>query len=240
MLHQWELIKDICHKYRALIIVSAISVLLIVSILFLIFNAHSNENEFKQTDENKLIGTNTHMPSLLKEDNGTSLNNKTNQRQNNTKHATIYVDIKGAVKHPNIYKMASDDRMKQLLDKAVVSVNADLSNINLSEKLVDQKMVYIPEKGEDLNTQNDKKTSHNVNYATHLVEASKNSNDAAININTATESQLISIPGIGQTKAKSIIEYREQNGDFKSLDQLKEINGIGAKTVEKLSSYLSI
>src|SRR5690625_707466 len=90
------------------------------------------------------------------------------------------------------------------LFRAVVSVNADLSNINLSEKLVDQKMVYIPEKGEDLNTQNDKKTSHNVNYATHLVEASKNSNDAAININTATESQLISIPGIGQTKAKSI------------------------------------
>lgn len=63
---------------------------------------------------------------------------------------------------------------------------------------------------------------------------------ATVNLNTATESELTSMPGIGKVKTKAIIEYREQNGNFKSIDQLKEINGFGTKTIEKLSSHLTI
>ncbi|MDK9865456.1 helix-hairpin-helix domain-containing protein [Staphylococcus equorum] len=60
------------------------------------------------------------------------------------------------------------------------------------------------------------------------------------NINSATEEELLTVPGIGPSKAKSIIEYREQNGAFESIEQLTEVKGIGAKTLEKLGSYFTI
>lgn len=65
-------------------------------------------------------------------------------------------------------------------------------------------------------------------------------NSEQININDATESQLLTINGIGPTKAKAIIEYRQQHGPFESVEQLKDVNGIGAKILEKIGSKLTI
>ena len=87
-------------------------------------------------------------------------------------------------------------------------------------------MIYVPEKGEQTNNPLNKNKT-----VTNLSE-NKDADVAKVNINTATESELTTIPGIGKVKAKSIIEYREQNGNFKSIDELKEINGFGAKTIE--------
>src|SRR5699024_12062791 len=122
--------------------------------------------------------------------------------------------------------------------KVIYSENAYLTKINLSEQLIDQKMIYIPEKGEQthLQAQNQLNKSET---ATNFSEK-KDVDGATVNLNTATESELTSIPGIGKVKAKAIIEYREQNGNFQSIDQLKEINGFGTKTIEKLSSHLTI
>lgn len=64
--------------------------------------------------------------------------------------------------------------------------------------------------------------------------------DKQVNINTATESDLQSIPGIGPSKAKSIIEYRDTNGAFDSVEKIKEVNGIGEKTFDKLKDYLTV
>lgn len=63
---------------------------------------------------------------------------------------------------------------------------------------------------------------------------------AAVNINTATQEELASLPHIGPTKAKAIVEYRKANGGFKALDELKKIKGIGDKTFEKLKPQLSL
>lgn len=63
---------------------------------------------------------------------------------------------------------------------------------------------------------------------------------AAININTATQQQLESLNGIGPVKAKAIIDYRSKNGAFKSVDDLKNVSGIGEKTLEKLKKDISI
>src|SRR5699024_12491973 len=113
--------------------------------------------------------------------------------------------------------MSSNDRIKQLMDKAIATERADLTNINLSERLIDQQMIYVPEKGEQTNNPlNKNKTDTNLSE-------NKDADVAKVNINTATESELTTIPGIGKDKAKSIIEYREQNGNYKSIDELKEI-----------------
>ena len=63
---------------------------------------------------------------------------------------------------------------------------------------------------------------------------------AAVNLNTATQAELESLKGIGPAKAKSIIEYREQNGAFQSIDDLKKVKGFGDKNVEKLKNDLSV
>lgn len=74
---------------------------------------------------------------------------------------------------------------------------------------------------------------------TNEVQINMNNELKKININKADEKQLEKLPGIGPTKAKRIIEYREKNGKFKSLDELLNVNGIGPKTLEKIKNYLA-
>jgi len=63
---------------------------------------------------------------------------------------------------------------------------------------------------------------------------------AAVNLNTATKDELVSLPGIGPAKAQAIIDYRTQHGGFKSVDELKDVKGIGAKRFEKLKAELTV
>ncbi|PCF35771.1 competence protein ComEA [Staphylococcus delphini] len=146
----------------------------------------------------------------------------------------IIVDIKGAVKKPNTYEMQSDDRMKQLLDKAEPLKTADLSRVNLAEKLTDQKMIYIPSQGEAAST--------NASHASQQdhTSAPSTSQNISVNLNTADEKELTQIPGIGPSKAQTIIKHREENGPFQSVENLKDVKGIGEKTFEKLKDYLTV
>lgn len=147
----------------------------------------------------------------------------------------IVVDIKGAVKKPSTYEMKSDDRMKQLLDRAEPLNTADLSRINLAEKLTDQKMIYIPTKSET-----EKSSTSHTSQQNNTTTSTTASNNISVNLNTADEKELTQIPGIGPSKAQTIIKYREENGPFSSVENLKDVKGIGEKTFEKLKVYLTV
>ncbi|MDW3852090.1 helix-hairpin-helix domain-containing protein [Staphylococcus saprophyticus] len=137
--------------------------------------------------------------------------------------------------------MKDTDRVKQLVDKAILLKDADLSSVNLAEKLQDQKVIYIPKIGDK--DQKDINMNHFALKNNHTEDSKKGNstiNSEQININDATESQLLTINGIGPTKAKAIIEYRQQHGPFESVEQLKDVKGIGAKTLEKIGSKLTI
>lgn len=154
-------------------------------------------------------------------------------QKDNTKETKIFIDIKGAVKHPNVYEMASSNRVIDALNKAEVLKDADLSQLNLSEKLVDQKLIYVPKKGENsmkINSQQSTLNSSDV----------KTNTNQPLNLNSATEEQLKNIPGIGPSKAKEILNYREQNHGFNSIDDLMKIKGFGKKTFEKLKEHFTI
>lgn len=127
------------------------------------------------------------------------------------------------------------------MDKAILLKDADLSSVNLAEKLQDQKVIYIPKIGDK--DQKDINMNHFALKNNHTEDSKKGNstiNSEQININDATESQLLTINGIGPTKAKAIIEYRQQHGPFESVEQLKDVKGIGAKTLEKIGSKLTI
>ncbi|WP_436859868.1 helix-hairpin-helix domain-containing protein [Staphylococcus caeli] len=232
MFIEWDKWKEIVFKYKGICICSAL-ILLSICLYFAIYLTKH------ETDNN---------PNLTRDDATTFIGDQSNNKQqksstNTTKEKNksseiIYVDIKGAVENPNIYKMKSTDRVKQLLDKAKLSTDADLSHINLAEKLQDQKLIYIPKKGEVENNQSN--TLSKSENGHHQSQSITNTIQEKVNLNSADESQLLKVNGIGPSKAKSIIEYREQHGQFENVDQLKEVNGIGEKTLEKIREDLTV
>ena len=151
-----------------------------------------------------------------------------------TMKGTVAIDIKGAVKMPGVYELKADDRVNEALKAAGGPLpNADLCQVNLAKQLTDQQMIYIPLQGE----------TPVISSATEPSAANNEhgSDDSAkVNINTATKEQLCQITGIGDKKADLILQYRQEHGQFKSVDELKEINGFGEKTVAKLKDHLSI
>ncbi|WP_437272661.1 helix-hairpin-helix domain-containing protein [Staphylococcus succinus] len=235
MFNQWDILKGLIIKNKLLITILAISIVALLLIISQFIMKKDYESDFETyTDKsNDNIATSAKLSSTKE----SGLSNSKRQVMNEHNTDSVFVDIKGAVKHPNVYEMKSTDRVKQLLDKAVVTKNADLNKVNLAEKLSDQKLIYIPEKGESekgiFNNHN------NLDNSKNNTSRSMTANDT-LNLNQVTETELLSIPGIGPMKAKSIIEYREEHGSFDSVEQLKEIKGIGDKTFEKLSGYFTV
>ena len=113
--------------------------------------------------------------------------------------------------------------------------DADLSQVNLSEKLTDQKLIYIPFANENKNpiTQND--ANNKSGHSKSLNSSSTNK----VNINTASEAELLKIPGVGPAKVREIIDYRQKNNTFHSIEDLKNIKGIGDKTFERIKEYIT-
>lgn len=240
MFSQWERWKGIISKNKILFSVISIASLLVIIYLCNMF-IHMDNNELNEVSSISINKINKDGNELQPEKAEVNMNRK--EKLQKSENEVIIVDIKGAVKHPNIYKMKRTDRVKQLLDKAQVLDNADLSTINLAEKLLDQKVIYIPKKGEivaantnSLRNSNDLRQGQTLTLKTEL----NDSQQEKININSASETQLQSVDGIGPTKAKAIIEYREQHGNFTSVEQLKEVKGIGTKTLERISDFFVV
>ena len=206
-----------------------ILIILIMLITFFLYLFNDNNSDLKQNSQEG--------QSKLSDQQITN-NKKLNKKEvsiqkDNTKETKIFIDIKGAVKHPNVYEMASSNRVIDALNKAEVLKDADLSQLNLSEKLVDQKLIYVPKKGENsmkINSQQSTLNSSDVKINTNQ----------PLNLNSATEEQLKNIPGIGPSKAKEILNYREQNHGFNSIDDLMKIKGFGKKTFEKMKEHFTI
>jgi competence protein ComEA len=143
----------------------------------------------------------------------------------------IKVDVKGNVKKPGLYEAAEGERVADLIQKAGgLTENADETRINFAQRVSDEMVIYVPEEGEEL--------SGGIEPAQTISAAS--GEDGMVNINSAGSEELQNIPGIGPSKAAAIIEYRETEGPFQSLEDLMQISGIGEKTFEKLKSHIKL
>ncbi|KIL53408.1 hypothetical protein KP77_03840 [Jeotgalibacillus alimentarius] len=133
----------------------------------------------------------------------------------------IYVDIKGAIKQSGVYEMNIGDRVIDLIDEAGGELpSADMTAVNMAQKLFDEMVIIVPEKLSE-------------EAVTQTVQSDK------ININAAKAAELETIPGIGPSKAAAIIQYREENGFFKTIEDIMNISGIGEKTFEQLKEFIS-
>ena len=157
-----------------------------------------------------------------------------------------YIDIKGSVKNPGVYEFKKNDRVIDAINMAGgLLKNANTSNINLSQKLVSEMVIYVMNNSEIKNGSKviscDTKCKTEVIEVNNCVEENniEKSNDK-ININTATIEQFTSISGIGEAKAKNIIEYRNSNGNFKSIEDIKNISGIGEALFNKIKDKITV
>lgn len=137
---------------------------------------------------------------------------------------TIIIDVKGAVNKEGVYEMKEGDRVKDAVQKAGGFLSeVDMKKVNLAQIVQDQMLLYIPSKNES---------------EQGMYTSSKE--DGKIRINTAAKEQLEKITGIGSRKAESILKYREEHGPFQKIEDLLEIDGIGAKSLEKIKDQIII
>lgn len=190
----------------------AIGILLVGIILLIVYLCGGIDNLNKNNDEVIFVGED----DINEETEVASLNNE-----------KIVVDIKGEVKNPNIYWLDEGSIVEDLIFAAGgITEEGDLNNINRAEELSNHQSIIIP----------------NINDAEaqqeNILSVSGNNNEDIININTASISELDTLPGIGAAKAESIINYREENGKFKTIEEIKNVSGIGEGVFEKIKNKI--
>ena len=133
----------------------------------------------------------------------------------------ICVFICGAVRSEGVYYVPADSRVNDVLEAAGgFDEEASTSAVNLAGKVSDGDRIYIPKEGEE------------VTAAGTVMEAAEQTGQ--VNINTAGKEELMTLPGIGETRAEDIIKYREQHGGFTQVEDLMNVNGIKEGTFSKL------
>ena len=155
----------------------------------------------------------------------------------------ISVDIKGAVKSPGRYEIEYDARVQDLIKKAGgLRFDASTKYINLAKKLEDEMVVVIYTNEEINDLDKDLMITYcncpEISNDGCVVE--EENNKEKININLATLEELMTLTGIGETKAKAIIEYRTTNGNFTKTEDIMNVKGIGESTYNKIKNLITV
>lgn len=167
---------------------------------------------------------------------------KQNNKDISAKEITVY--ISGEVNNPGIVTLKSDDRLADAVKMlGGVTKKADMNNINLAVKLEDEMHYIIPKKGEKVDSLNQNSSNNITGKNTNNNQAGDKidgQNSDKVNINTASIQELDTIPGVGEATANKILNYREENGDFKSIEDIKNVNGIGDKKYENMKDLICV
>lgn len=137
----------------------------------------------------------------------------------------IYVHVCGEVKNPGVYELDSGSRIFEAIEAAGGMTNKIAENaINQAQLLSDGQQVYVPSR-EEIQNQNDEPA---------IMDNGK------VNINKASKEELMTLSGVGEAKADAIIRYREENGNFKSIEEIMEIEGIKEGVFRKIEDQIIV
>lgn len=198
------------------------------------------------------LNNQNHQDIILNND--TNLELKTHEYERETETQKLCsVDIKGAISKPGVYLLDCHNNINDAITIAGgLLANSDTSVINLAKKINDEMVIIIY-------TKEEVKNSNIVNTVVKTVEKEcicpniqndgcineeitdniNQNNQDLININTASLEELLTLPGIGESKAKAIIKYREEQGPFEEIDEILNVDGIGSKLYEEIKVHIT-
>ena len=207
-------------KQRKIIII--IGIIVILGIIFYIYQNNNIDNS--KIDEEMLVSSNTtnSVKEITSED-----------------KEKIIIHITGAVKTPGIVKLDEGSRIEDAINKAGgLTETADISKVNLAYVLEDGVKIKIPSNTDIGDLEENIISSES---GENVVEDVDNSSQStSLNINKATEQELQGLPGIGPSLASKIIDYRNTNGNFSSVEDIKNVNGIGDSKFENIKDYICV
>ena len=213
------------NKKKIIISISIIAILIIVITIYII-----NTNEKEEVDLNSILLANDEKKENIE------ITNKINEEENK-----IAVHIIGEVKKEGIIYLAKGSRVADAIKAAGGETKeADLTQINLAYVLQDGEKIYVPNKKEKITEYITKENGNNlITEGNNTSNNLKGENDK-VNINTANLNELDSLPGIGPSTAQKIIDYREENGNFKKIEELQNVKGIGDAKFEEIKDKIIV
>ena len=212
----------------------SIILILIISLIILLFNYNTNnnyeENNYQVNEEEKVVEENNNL---------------------------IKIDIKGEVKKPGVYELPLNSRVIDAINiSGGLTKKATTKYLNLSKKLLDENVIIIS-KTSDIKKAEERTNIDEINInidlsnnasikkedlITNEVNITENASkeNKLVNINTATKEELMTLSSIGESKAEKIIEYRNTNGLFKTIEEIKNVSGIGDKLYVAIKAYITV
>lgn len=160
------------------------------------------------------------------------------KEKNNSKK--IYIDVSGAVENPYVYEMNEGARVYEAIEIAGGLTNdADVSELNLAQILKDEDKIVVLTK-EQINTNQLMESSNNNTSSVISENNNKGRVEGLVNINNANLEELQTIIGIGPATAEKIISYRQEHGDFRKIEEIMNITGIGEKSFVKIKNKIMV
>ncbi|MBV8459782.1 MAG: helix-hairpin-helix domain-containing protein [Candidatus Eremiobacteraeota bacterium] len=159
----------------------------------------------------------------------------------------LAVYVCGAVRRPGVYTFSAGLRVNDAIDRAGGALgNADLEQLNLAQTLTDAMKIDVPRKGQVLSASFAQQAISSDTTATHRARhgsgrsSHKLQPGQTLDINTATETELTQLPGVGPGLARRIVEYRTANGPFQTVDDLQNVSGIGPSKFDRMAPYIRL
>ena len=207
-----------------------IGIIIIAVIVFIVLNIG------KVTEFNKEEKENTTINASIEESKNDieEKENKENKEETKEMGTGIFVHIDGWIQNPGVYEIKENDRVNTIIEKAGgLKEGASIKSINLAARLSDGDKIYIPNREEEKQIETTEVKGNN----TGTVKITKNSK---INMNKASITELKQITGIGESTANKIIDYRDNVGKFKKIEDIKEVKGIGDSKYESIKDKITI
>lgn len=195
-----------------------VCLLIACGVLFLIFNINTSSNQVNA--DNKIPIVSSISSQGLPSSNAVETTSETQQ--------IVTIHIVGEVVYPGLYEVPNGSRMIEAINASGgFTEEADVDQLNLAEPIIDGSQIWVPKVGD--------------NFAGPLVKSPDVNVSAAeskVNLNRSSANDLERLPGVGPSTAQAIVDYREKNGSFVSIEQLVEVKGIGESKLESIREYV--
>ena len=199
-------------------------VIIILAVALLSWKIYSSNSGFEELDSNEIMASNTSKEESTEEES----------------EEMIVVHITGEVKKPGVVKTKEGSRIEDIIEAAGgLTENADITDVNLAYTVEDGVKIRIPSNNDETDAK-ENYISEDAGEKIIISDEETSSKASVVNINNATQEQLEELPGIGPSIASRIVEYRTKNGKFKTVEDIKNVTGIGDSKYEKIKELIKL